>query len=260
MTDLLRAEGVTVDFGSGASRLSAVSNVDLEIASGETVGIVGESGSGKSTLARALVGLQRVTSGSVVLDGKTISVAGSDPKYSKQDRWKVQMVFQDPYTTLNPRLRAWQGVADGLAVWQGLGRRASRHEAYELLASLGITTEQANSYPSALSGGQMQRVSVARALTPRPKVLVTDEATSSIDQSAQAQLLNILKRLQRENDLALLFISHNLELVRYISHRVYVMQSGKVVETGPTGAVFENPTDPYTRLLISSVPSRRSRT
>lgn len=260
MSAILRAEGVTVNFGRGPTRISAVDDVDIEIDSGETVGVVGESGSGKSTLARVLVGLQPVTAGAVVLDGKTISSAGSDPKFSRQDRWKVQMVFQDPYTTLNPRLRAWQGVADGLAAWQGLRRRAAKTGALDLLASLGISAEQADSYPSALSGGQMQRVSVARALTPRPKVLVADEATSSIDQSAQAQVLNILKQLQRDHDLAILFISHNLELVRYISGRVYVMKSGKVVETGAAAAVFEAPSHPYTRLLISSIPSRRSPT
>jgi ABC-type oligopeptide transport system ATPase subunit len=148
-------------------------------------------------------------------------------------------------------------VAEALTVWKGLRGKAARNEALALLASVGLSEEQAGLLPRALSGGQRQRVSVARALAPGPKVLVADEPTSSIDQSAQAQLLNLLRQLQRERGLAILFISHDLGLVRYLTQRMYVMQRGEIVESGPTASIFEAPTHAYTQLLIDAIPRRR---
>ncbi len=168
------------------------------------------------------------------------------------------MVFQDPYSSLNPRMRAWEAVAEAIHVWHKVPGHEARTQAVELLASMGITNEQALRYPSSLSGGQRQRVSIARALAPKPRVLVADEPTSAIDQSAQAHLLNLLREIQRERGLTIVFISHNLGLVRYLTTRVYIMHGGEVVESGPTPAIFAHPQHAYTRLLIDSMPGRRA--
>ncbi len=254
---LLEGKNITVRFRSGTDAFDAVHRVDAAAYPGEAVGIVGESGSGKTTLARALVGLQPPTSGEVWLDGDLVVSASQKVSFPKSNRWKVQMVFQDPYCSLNPRLKAWQGVAEAVQVWQGLPAHQAKAEALRILASVGVTSEQAEQFPRCLSGGQLQRVSVARALAPKPKILVADEPTSSVDQSAQAQLLNLLCRLREERDLAIIFISHDLSIIRYLTSRVYVMQRGVVAESGPTQRIFDHPEHPYTRLLLDSIPGRR---
>jgi len=252
--NLIDARAITVRFGSGPDAFYAVQNADFTLAPGEAVGIVGESGSGKTTLARVLVGLQPPTSGEVWIEDTR--VVGGVPR---SERWKVQMVFQDPYSSLNPRMRARWAVAEAVEVWQGLKGAQAKDEAFHLLNLMGLTREQAEQFPNALSGGQRQRVSVARALAPNPKVLIADEPTSAIDQSAQAQLLNLFRRLQAERGLSIVFISHDLGLVRYLTSRVYVMQKGVVVETGVTQNVFDRPQHPYTRLLLDSIPARREK-
>jgi peptide/nickel transport system ATP-binding protein len=203
---------------------------------------------------RALVGLQRPSEGEVWLEGRPLLGARSGGGFPRSDRWKVQMVFQDPYSSLNPRQRAWQAVAEAIHVWQGLSGGAARAAALELLRGMGISQEQANQLPRSLSGGQRQRISVARALAPNPQVLIADEPTSSIDQSAQAQLLNLLRALQRARGVAVIFVSHDLAIVRYLTSRVYVMQRGEIVETGDTAEVFANPRHEYTQRLIASIP------
>jgi peptide/nickel transport system ATP-binding protein len=253
---LLEGRGVGVRFGHGDGAVDAVRDATVVVGPGEAVGIVGESGSGKTTLMRVLVGLQAPTTGEVRLEGRPILRAGGGGRFPPTERWKVQMVFQDPYSSLNPRQRVWQAVAEAVHVWQGLSGRAARDEALRLLGAMGISQTQASSLPKALSGGQRQRASVARALATRPRVLIADEPTSSIDQSAQAHLLNLLRRLQREQRLAILFVSHDLGVVRYLTSRVYVMQRGEIVESGPTAEVFERPRHDYTRLLIASIPGR----
>lgn len=255
-TPVLEGRDITVTFGRGRAAFDAVKQASVEVRAGEAVGIVGESGSGKTTIARVLVGLEAPTQGEVRLEGDAIFAAGVHHHFPRAKRWSIQMVFQDPYSSLNPRQRAWQVVAEAVHVWQGLRGAHAKASAVELLASMGISEEQANQFPKALSGGQRQRVSVARALAPRPKVLIADEPTSSIDQSAQAHLLNLLRRLQHERNLAIIFISHDLGLVRYLTSRVYVMQKGSIVEAGDTIQVFECPQHDYTRLLISSIPGR----
>ncbi len=256
---LLEAKNITARFGRGPEALDAVRQASIYVNPGEAVGIVGESGSGKTTLARVLVGLKRPAVGEVWLEGRRIFDAETNRRMPRSDRWKVQMIFQDPYSSLNPRMRAWRAVAEAVQVWQGLSRREAKAEAFRLLNSMGVSNDQAQQFPASLSGGQRQRVSVARALAPRPEVLIADEPTSSIDQSAQAQLLNLLRRLQIERGLATIFISHNLGLVRYLTSRAYVMRSGDIVEQGDTRTVFETPAHPYTRLLIDSIPGRRAR-
>ena len=253
---LLEGKDITVRFGRGAEAFDAVHAANVSVYAGEAVGIVGESGSGKTTLARALVGLQRPTAGEVWLEGERIYSATAEQRMPRSERWKIQMIFQDPYSSLNPRMRVWQGVAEAVQVWQNLPRAAARVEALRLLQTMGISDDQARQFPKSLSGGQRQRVSVARALAPGPKVLIADEPTSSIDQSAQAQLLNLLRQLRAERGLSIIFISHDLGLVRYLTSRVYVMQRGDIVETGETQAVLERPQHAYTRLLIDSIPGR----
>ena len=257
MTELLlEGREITVTFGRGAEAFDAVRAANVAVSGSEAVGIVGESGSGKTTLARVLVGLQRPSAGEVRLEGERIFSAEDEQRMPRSERWKTQMIFQDPYSSLNPRMRVWQAVAEAVQVWHNLPRAAAREEALRLLQTMGISDDQARQFPKALSGGQRQRVSVARALAPGPKVLIADEPTSSIDQSAQAQLLNLLRRLQTEQGLAIIFISHDLGLVRYLTSRVYVMQTGDIVETGETQTVMEQPQHTYTRLLIDSIPGR----
>ena len=254
---LLEGRDVTVRFGRGADTFEAVRDASLTLHPGEIVGVVGESGSGKTTLARVLVGLQQVASGTVLLEGKQVVEARSRESVPKNERWKVQMVFQDPYSSLNPRMRAWAAVAEALQVWREMTRNQARTEAFSLLQSIGIDESQAQRFPKALSGGQRQRVSIARALAPEPKVLIADEPTSAIDQSAQARLANLLRRLRSERNLAILFISHDLALVRYLTSRVHVMRRGRIVESGPTEAVLRKPRHAYTRVLLDSLPGRR---
>jgi peptide/nickel transport system ATP-binding protein len=256
---LLAAKHVTVSFGLGADAFDAVHDASLEVRSGEAVGVVGESGSGKTTLARVMVGLQPPRSGQVHLEGAGIFGAGLRQRLPRAERWKIQMVFQDPYSSLNPRQRGWEAVAEALQVWQRLSAREAKAEALRLLGTMGVTDEQAHQFPASLSGGQRQRISVARALAPGPKILIADEPTSSIDQSAQAQLLNLFRQLQRERGLTLLFISHNLGIVRYLTSRVYVMQHGEIVESGATRSVFDHPQHAYTRSLLDAIPGRRAR-
>lgn len=251
---LLAGHQISVRFGD----LLAVDAASVQVQSGAAIGIVGESGSGKTTLARVLAGLLRPTTGHVELEGAPVFGAASGLDYPRPARRLVQMVFQDPYSSLNPRQRAWQAVAEAMQVWRRLSGHAARSEALALLRSMGISAEQADCFPSALSGGQRQRVSVARALAPRPRVLIADEPTSAIDQSAQAQLLNILRRLQAEQELAIVFISHDLSIVRYLTTYVYVMRAGHIIESGPTAAVFDSPTHAYTRVLLDSIPGRRA--
>jgi peptide/nickel transport system ATP-binding protein len=256
---LLEGRGISVTFGRGPRAVAAVKDVSVSAEVNTTIGIVGESGSGKTTLARVLVGLQRPTAGRVLLAGRTVVDADSRQTYARSDRGKVQMVFQDPYSSLNPRMRAWEGVAEAIEVWQKLPGKQARDAAFHLLFSMGITYEQAERFPRSLSGGQRQRVSVARALAPQPRVLVADEPTSAIDQSAQAHLLNLLREIQRDRGLTIVFISHNLGLVRYLTNRTYIMHNGEVVEEGSTEAIFGHPQHSYTRLLINSIPGRRER-
>jgi ABC-type glutathione transport system ATPase component len=250
---LLAANDVAVAFGSGANRVSAVRSLSLALEAGEAIGIVGESGSGKTTLARILVGLQLPDRGAVLLRGQPVV----DPQRSYPDtlRRQVQMVFQDPYTSLNPRLRAHAAVAEAWRVHRRCSPEEAREEAFRLLEAMGIARNDALRKPRQLSGGQRQRVSVARALSAEPSVLVADEPTSAIDQSAQAQLLNLFNRLIRAG-LSIVLISHDLAVIRYLAKRVYVMREGEVVETGDTEQVFGNPRHEYTQTLIASIPGR----
>lgn len=254
-TGLIEAAGLTVTYRSERGSFLAVDDVSVGADEGEAIGIVGESGSGKTTVGRVLVGLQAPDRGQVRLAGRTI-VDGRAHTWRRADRLAIQMIFQDPYSSLNPRLRAWATVAEAIAVCQRVPAATARRAAFDSLLRLGITASQAELFPRSLSGGQRQRVSIARALAANPRVLVADEPTSSIDQSIQAQLLNVIRELQVERGLTVVFISHDLGVVSYLTSRTYVMRAGAVVEHGETRQILRAPREAYTRALVEAIPGR----
>ncbi|HMJ03372.1 MAG TPA: ABC transporter ATP-binding protein, partial [Conexibacter sp.] len=229
-----------------------VDDVTVAVEAGEAVGIVGESGSGKTTLGRLLIGALEPTAGTVEVEGRAWSAIGrKDPT-----RRRVQMVFQDPYGALNPWRTPIKTVAEVIQVWDGARARAATERAEALLAEVGITEDAMRRRPHKLSGGQCQRVGIARALAADPEVLVADEPTSSLDVSVQAQILNLLRSLRERRGLALVLISHDLSIVRYATDRALVMYGGQVVEEGPTEALLVDPAHPYTRVLVDAIPGR----
>lgn len=242
----------TRGLGGTASRLRAVDGVSFGIAAGETLGLVGESGCGKSTLGRTVVRLLEPTSGAVWLHG--VQHDGDDPAL----RRSVQIVFQDPYTSLPPKMRVRRILAEPLLIHQIVSPEEINDRVGELLAAVGLKVDHADVYPHELSGGQRQRVSIARALAVEPDLIVADEAVSALDVSVQAQILNLLRDLQAERGIAYLFISHDLGVVRYMSHRIAVMYLGRIVELGPSDDVAEEPLHPYTRGLLAAVPRLHS--
>lgn len=259
---LLRVDGVSVRLASArdhrrGARL-AVSDVSLDVHAAEIVGIVGESGAGKSTLGFAIARRHPVLSGRIHFAGRDVTdVRGSD---LKELRRKIQMVFQDPYGSLPPRIRVADIVTEPLVVHGQLsGRRADRAErtrrAETLLEECGLPAGCGDEMADAFSGGQRQRISIARALAVQPRLLVADEPTSALDVSVQAQILQLLQRLQAAHGMAIVLVSHNLAVVRQVASRVVVMYAGRVVESGTTASVFSQPSHPYTRELLASVPS-----
>ncbi|QIG42946.1 ABC transporter ATP-binding protein [Nocardioides anomalus] len=238
----LRFDDVTVRY----DRTLAVDGVSLTVPAGRVVGLVGESGSGKSTLARAAVGLAPVSGGTITLDGAPVPTRGR--------RRPLQMVFQDPYSSLDPRMSIGQSVAEAMP--PGASRAERRAEVERLLEMVHLDPSRAGDLPSRLSGGQRQRVALARALAGRPQVVIADEITSALDVSIQGAVLNLVRELQRELGLSMLFISHNLAVVRYVASHVAVMHQGRIVEEGPTAQVLSEPGHDYTRALLAAVPGR----
>lgn len=239
----LRFEDVSVHFGSRRHGLTAVDGVSLTVPDGHSVGLVGESGSGKSTLARAAVGLAPVSAGRILLGGRPVPRTGA--------RRPVQMIFQDPYSSLDPR------ASIGASIGEAIPRHAvdnRRREVARLLDLVELGAEFAGAFPGQLSGGQRQRVALARALAARPEVVIADEITSALDVSIQGTVLNLVRGLQRELGMSLLFISHNLAVVRYVATSIAVMYLGRIVEYGPADRVLADPQHPYTRELLAAVP------
>ncbi len=238
-------------FTKGKRHVRAVNEVNLTIERGEIVGLVGESGSGKTTLARLMLGLTRPTAGSVVIDGTDLSKVGRAAM--KLLRAQIAVVFQDPASNLNPRETVEGSIMRPL-ILHGMSHSAARKKARESLESVKMDVQYLNSYPHQLSGGQLQRIAIARALVINPKIMILDEPTSALDISVQAQILNLLLDLQEERGLTYMVITHDLNVVRYISDRVAVMYLGRLVEFGPTEEIWENARHPYTRALMEASP------
>ncbi len=250
---LLDVRELQVHFPTPRGVVRAVDGVDLRVAAGETLGLVGESGCGKSTLARAIVGLEPPTAGSVRFEGAEL--VGRTQRALRPVRRHLQMVFQDPYASLNPRMRIGAIVGEPIQLHDRLARGEHAARVDELLGRVGLDPDLRARYPHELSGGQRQRVCIARALSVGPRLIVCDEAVSALDVSVQAQILNLLRDLQRDLGLAYLFITHDLGVVRYVADRVAVMYLGQIVEEGPTESILTAPRHPYTRALLAAVPA-----
>jgi dipeptide transport system ATP-binding protein len=232
--------------------LKALDGASFSLERGKTLAVVGESGCGKSTLARLVTMIEQPTSGSLVIAGEEI--AGASPASLRPLRPKVQMVFQNPYGSLNPRQKIGHALEEPLLVNTRMGARERTEKARAMMAGVGLRPEHYDRYPHMFSGGQRQRIAIARALMPDPELLVLDEPVSALDVSIQAQVLNLLADLQEKLNLAYLFISHDLSVVRHIADDVMVMYLGRAVEQGPRDAIFGNPQHPYTRALLSATP------
>ncbi|NKC15078.1 MAG: dipeptide ABC transporter ATP-binding protein [Gammaproteobacteria bacterium] len=239
-------------FGQSVNQVRAVDGVSFTIGRGETLGLVGESGSGKSTVGKAVLRLHDVTSGRIRLLGEDITELGG--QRLRNARRKMQMVFQDPYASLNPRLSTGEIIMEPLENFARLSKAERRERAGALLDKVGLRREALARYPHEFSGGQRQRLGIARALALNPNLIVADEPVSALDVSVQAQVLNLLRRLQKELDLAYLFISHDLGVVEHICQRVAVMYLGQLVEVAGKTALFSAPQHPYTQALLSAVP------
>ena len=241
---------------SRTETVKAVDGVSLEIQKGEILGLVGESGCGKSTLSRTLMQLIVPTSGAVILDGENFSALSA--REVRKRRLDLQMVFQDPYASLNPRMTVFSTIAEAIRQrHKGMKGAELEGKVAELMATVGLDASQMKRYPHEFSGGQRQRIAIARALAPEPKLIIADEPVSALDVSIQSQILNLLKDLQRDLGLTMIFISHDLGVVHYIADRIAVMYQGKIVEVGSADEVFHHPTAAYTQRLLASIPKLR---
>lgn len=251
---IMRVEDLVVEFPApGGEKVHAVSGISLDIAPGETLGIVGESGCGKSTTAKAMIQLPRPTSGSVEFKGENLSSLGAEEL--RQLRTDLQMIFQDPISSLNPRRKIGEVVSEPLRVWGPADKDEQQRRVDAMLEAVGIDPEIArDKRPHEFSGGQCQRISIARALVLEPQVIICDEPVSALDVSVQAQILNLLEDLKAEFGLTLVFIAHDLAVVKNISDRVVVMYLGKICEVAEANSLYENPAHPYTSLLLGSSP------
>ena len=251
MKEILNVKNVAVEYDRHGLKVRAVAGVDLTLNTGEILGLVGESGCGKSTLGKAIVGILAPVTGEVVFDGQVVKklTRGKRPEHFRN----LQMVFQDPYGSLNPRRKIGVQIADGLIV-AGMPKKLALIKAQDLLEKVGLPRNAIDRYAHQFSGGQRQRISIARALAAAPTAIIADEPISALDTSSQAQVANLLVNLVDEFDMGMVFISHDLSIVRRISDRVAVMYLGKIVEVGTVDQIWNNPSHPYTRALISAIP------
>ncbi len=255
MTPVLELQDVRKHFALGRGEVRrAVDGVSLSIAEREVVGLVGESGCGKSTLARTVVGLYAPTAGRVLYRGEPLPPRHRAEDFRRQGR-KMQMIFQDPYSSLDPRMTVREIVAEGPLIHGLWRRREAPARAAALLGRVGLSGDDMSRYPHEFSGGQRQRIGIARALALEPELLVCDEPISALDVSVQAQVVNLLAELRRSMGLTLLFIAHDLSMVRYVSDRIAVMEKGRIVELGAADDVYFRPSHPYTRALVAANPA-----
>lgn len=236
--------------------IKAVDHVNLEVGRGETLGLVGESGCGKTTASRTLIRALKPTAGSLLFrENETpVDLAVLNEKQLKQIRPKIQMIFQDPFSSLNPRMTVGDIVTEPLVINKVGDKRKRQERLSEMLTRVGMKPEDAVRYPHAFSGGQRQRIGIARALILNPSLVICDESVSALDVSVQAQIINLLKELQRQFNLTYIFVAHDLHVVRYIADRVAVMYAGRIVEMGDTESIFNHPGHPYTKALLSAIP------
>ncbi|WP_426877444.1 ABC transporter ATP-binding protein [Glaesserella parasuis] len=256
---IIELENIVVQFPSrdgtlfNPKKFTAVGGVSLEVNAGETVGLVGQSGCGKSTLANVIIGLQKPTSGTVKFNGLQMKYGSTEAR--KQFGRQVSVIFQDPATALNPRMRVLDILKDPMDIHNVLQPHEREKRVYDLLSRVGLPRSAALVEPTRLSGGQKQRVAIARALALNPKLIVADEPTSALDVSVRAQVLNLLADLKKELNLAMVFISHDLQTVRQVSDRIVVMNGGLIVEQGNAADVFDTPKEEYTKILLDAAPS-----
>ncbi|HCV0066109.1 TPA: ABC transporter ATP-binding protein [Staphylococcus aureus] len=262
---LLSIKNLKQYFNAGKkNEVRAIENISFDIYKGETLGLVGESGCGKSTTGKSIIKLNDITSGEILYEGIDIQKIRKRKDLLKFNK-KIQMIFQDPYASLNPRLKVMDIVAEGIDIHHlASDKRDRKKRVYDLLETVGLSKEHANRYPHEFSGGQRQRIGIARALAVEPEFIIADEPISALDVSIQAQVVNLLLKLQREKGITFLFIAHDLSMVKYISDRIAVMHFGKIVEIGPAGDIYQYPLHDYTKSLLSAIPqpdpeSERSR-
>jgi ABC-type glutathione transport system ATPase component len=249
---ILGIEDLSVDFRRGRDTVAAVTSVSLELGRGETLGLVGESGSGKSTIGNAVLGLVAPSGGRIRFRGEDITAATS--RRRRQLGRHIQVVFQDPYGSLNPSRTIGQTLTEPLRVVRRMPRADAAERVRAALAQVGLAYDALGRYPGAFSGGQRQRIAIARALVLEPEIVICDEPTSALDLSVQAQILNLLLDLQNDLGLSCLFISHDIDVVRHMSHRVAVLLGGRIVEQGTAATVTATPSHAYTRALLAAVP------
>lgn len=256
MEPLLKVENLTQHFKMNKHyTVKAVNGLDFEIYPGETFGLVGESGSGKSTTGRSIIRLYDPTDGTITFDGVEIS-GKLNAEAERHLRTNMQMIFQDPMASLNPRKKVLDLIAQGIDVHKLYDSKEERNElVFKMLERVGLSRDHAYRYPHQFSGGQRQRIGIARALIMNPKLIIADEAISALDVSIQAQVVNLMKRIQKETGIAYLFIAHDLSMVKYISNRIGVMHLGHLVEVGTREEIFNNPIHPYTKSLLSAIPN-----
>ncbi|EVC91459.1 ABC transporter ATP-binding protein [Staphylococcus aureus] len=262
---LLSIKNLKQYFNAGKkNEVRAIENISFDIYKGETLGLVGESGCGKSTTGKSIIKLNDITSGEILYEGIDIQKIRKRKDLLKFNK-KIQMIFKDPYASLNPRLKVMDIVAEGIDIHHlATDKRDRKKRVYDLLETVGLSKEHANRYPHEFSGGQRQRIGIARALAVEPEFIIADEPISALDVSIQAQVVNLLLKLQRERGITFLFIAHDLSMVKYISDRIAVMHFGKIVEIGPAEEIYQNPLHDYTKSLLSAIPqpdpeSERSR-
>ena len=252
---LLEIKNLKQYFNEGKkNEVRAVENISFDIYKGETLGLVGESGCGKSTTGKSIIKLNDITSGEILYEGVDIQKIKKRKDLLKFNK-KIQMIFQDPYASLNPRLKVMDIVAEGIDIHHlASDKRDRKKRVYDLLETVGLSKEHANRYPHEFSGGQRQRIGIARALAVEPEFIIADEPISALDVSIQAQVVNLLLKLQRDRGITFLFIAHDLSMVKYISDRIAVMHFGKIVELGPADDLYNHPLHDYTKSLLSAIP------